>query len=261
VDKQWPQVLNDLQAMHRILINRNAMLMNITSDEAGWSHFRPQANEFLDALPVPEGHLEKWSPFQLPGFEGMTIPAQVNYVGKGVNLYQSGYRFHGSAHVISRFLRNSWLWDRVRVQGGAYGAFCLFDRLSGTMTFVSYRDPNLLATLEVFDQSARYLKDLLLSDDERTKCIIGAVGDIDGYKLPDAKGYTSMVRYLSGESDEDRQRMREEILGTTVSDFKAFADVLDYIKNNGLVKILGSQGAIQETMTKRPDWLNVLKVL
>ncbi len=261
IDTKWPQVLSDLQEIHRILINRNTMLVNATQDETGWLHFRPKMSMFLDSLPQSDGITDEWSPSQVPGFEGMTIPAHVNYVGKGVNLYKGGYRFHGSAHVISRFLRNSWLWDQVRVQGGAYGAFCLFDRLSGTITFVSYRDPNLLRTIDIFDQSAKFLKDLILSDDERSKCIIGAIGDMDGYKLPDAKGYTSMVRYLSGESDEDRQRMREEILGTTASDYKAFAEVLDTVKNNGLIKVLGSQSAIQDTMAKRPDWLNVVKVL
>ena len=261
VDTQWAQVRHDLQDIYRILINRNNMLINMTLDEKGWSSFYPQIIEFLDAINVFESHFEEWTPFQTPGFEGMTIPVQVNYVGKGVNLYPSGYRFHGSAHVITRFLRNSWLWDRVRVQGGAYGAFCLFDRLSGTITFVSYRDPNLLNTIDVFDQSARYLKDLELNDDERTKSIVGAIGDLDRYRLPDAKGYTSMIHFLSKESDENRQRIREEILSTTASDFKVFADFMDSIKNDGLIKVLGSQNAIQDTMAKRPNWLNVLKVL
>ncbi|MBW1864030.1 MAG: peptidase M16, partial [Deltaproteobacteria bacterium] len=192
---------------------------------------------FLNTLPVSEIDPVDWSPGQLQGFEGMTIPSQVNYVGKGANLYRSGYRFHGSAHVISRFLRNSWLWDRVRVQGGAYGAFCLFDRLSGTMTFVSYRDPNLLRTIDVFDQSARFLRDMELSDDELTKGVIGSIGDLD------------------------RRHMREEILGTTAADFKAFARVLETVNVDGLVKILGSQDAILESLAKKPGWLNVLKVL
>lgn len=261
IDEYWPKILDDLREMHRILINRNAMLLNVTLDEDGWSHFRPQVNEFLNTLPVTEIDPVDWSPGQLQGFEGMTIPSQVNYVGKGANLYRSGYRFHGSAHVISRFLRNSWLWDRVRVQGGAYGAFCLFDRLSGTMTFVSYRDPNLLRTIDVFDQSARFLRDMELSDDELTKGVIGSIGDLDAYRLPDAKGYTSMVQYLSGETEEDRRHMREEILGTTAADFKAFARVLETVKVDGLVKILGSQDAIRESLAKKPGWLNVLKVL
>ena len=191
----------------------------------------------------------------------MTIPAQINYVGKGADLYKAGYNFHGSAHVICKFLRNSWLWDRVRVQGGAYGVFCIFDRLSGILTLVSYRDPNILKTIDVFDQAAGFLRGLELSDDELTKGIIGSIGDMDDYKLPDAKGFTSMARTLAGETDEDLQRIREEILGTKAQDFREFADVLDYVRKDGLIKILGSQVAIQETMDERPGWLNVLNVI
>jgi len=261
VDEDWQGVLDDLREMHRILINRNAMLVNATMDEDGWSLFRPQVVAFLDEMPSSEVTIMEWSPEDTPGFEAMTIPAQVNYVGKGANLYRAGYRFHGSSHVICRFLRNSWLWDRVRVQGGAYGAFCLFDRLSGTLTFVSYRDPNILQTIDVFDQSVGFLKGLELNSDELTKGITGSIGDIDDYKLPDAKGFTSMARELSGETDDALQHIREEILGTKAEDFKAFADVLDYVRNNGLIKVLGSQGAIQETMDKRPGWLKIVKVM
>ncbi len=261
VDEDWQRILADLREMHRIITNRNAMLVNVTTDEDGWSFFRPQVVSFLDGLPMSEAYSAEWSPEDRPGFEAMTMPAQVNYVGKGANIYRLGYGFHGSAHVICRFLRNSWLWDRVRVQGGAYGAFCLFDRLSGTVTFVSYRDPNILKTIDVFDQSAAFLKGLELGRDELTKGIIGSIGDMDDYKLPDAKGFTSMARMIAGETDNDLQRIREEILATKAEDFKAFADILDHVRNNGIVKLLCSQDAIQEVVNKRPGWLNVVKVL
>ncbi|MFC1868090.1 insulinase family protein [Thermodesulfobacteriota bacterium] len=261
VDEDWKGVLTDLHEIHRLLVNRGNMLLNATLSEDGWSRFQPQVAEFLDAMPASEENVSIWSPEETPGFEGMTIPSQVNYVGKGANLYTSGYSFHGSAHVICRFLRNSYLWDRVRVQGGAYGAFCLFDRLSGTLTFVSYRDPNLIQTLDVFDQSARFLRDIELNADELTKGIIGSIGDLDDYKLPDAKGYTSMARHLSGVTDDDLQHIREDILSTTAADFKAFADVLESVKNDGLVKVLGSQAAIRVSMEKRPGWLQMVKVL
>jgi Zn-dependent M16 (insulinase) family peptidase len=261
VDEDWPAVLADLREMHRIIVNRNGMLVNATTDQEGWSLFRPQVVSFLDGLPMSEADSTEWSPEDRPGFEAMTMPVQVNYVAKGANLYRLGYRFHGSAHVICRFLRNSWLWDRVRVQGGAYGAFCLFDRLSGTVTFVSYRDPNILNTIDVFDQSAEFLKGLELGRDELTKGIIGSIGDMDAYQLPDARGFTSMARLIAGETDDNLQRIREEILGTKAEDFKAFADVLDYVRSNGLIKVLGSQDAIQEIVNKRPGWMNVVKVM
>jgi hypothetical protein len=261
VDEDWPGVLTDLEQIRRILVNRNAMLVNITLDEAGWSNFQPRVDEFLEALPALPMKDIKWTPEGLPEFEGMTIPAQVNYVAKGTSLYTSGYGFHGSAHVICRYLRTAWLWERIRVQGGAYGAFCLFDRLSGVLSFVSYRDPNLLKTLDEFDQTVNFLSRFVLNENELAKSIIGTIGDIDEYLLPDAKGYASLVRRLSGETDEDRQRMREEVMGTTATNFKAFAHVLETVNEKGLVKILGSESAIQEALAGRPGWLNVLKVL
>ncbi len=261
IDEDWKAIQTDLHEIHEILINRESMLLNITQDKDGWSNFRGQIHEFMNEMPSGEINIAEWSPGAARDFEGMTIPSQVNYVGKGANLYKTGYRFHGSIQVVCRFLRNSWLWDRVRVQGGAYGAFCLFDRLSGTLTFVSYRDPNLLKTIDVFDESARFLRELDLGHNELSKVIIGSIGDLDDYKLPDAKGYTSMAYQLSGETDEDRQRMREEILGTTLKDFKDFAEVLEGVRKEGIVKVLGSQEAIQKAMEKRPGWLNITKVL
>jgi Zn-dependent M16 (insulinase) family peptidase len=163
--------------------------------------------------------------------------------------------------VISRYLRNAWLWETIRVKGGAYGAFCLFDRLSGILTFVSYRDPNLVKTLEAMDDSAGFLKEMKLTEDELTKAIIGAIGDMDQYQLPDAKGYTSMSRYLSGTTDQERQCTREEVLGVTKDHFRSFGHLLEKAQKGGLVKVLGSQGAIEKAVADRPGWLKVLKVL
>lgn len=261
IDEDWPSVLKDLMEIHRILINRRSMIVNVTLNSKGWSLFQSQVKGFMDSLPSFDTRTQEWSMDDIPGFEGLAIPSQVNYVGKGINLYRIGYRFHGSAHVICRFLRNSWLWDRVRVQGGAYGAFCLFDNLSGTLTMVSYRDPNTMKTVDVFDQSARYLRDLNLSSDELTKGIIGAIGDIDAYKLPDAKGYSSMAQQLAGVTDEHRQDIRDEVLGTTKEDFRKFADALEAFKTQGIVKILGSDKSIDEIMESHPGWLNVTNVL
>lgn len=261
IDRNWPSVLNDLTEIHRFLINRKSMIVNVTLDGKGWSSFRPDVTEFMDSLPSFDVGPQEWAMDDLPAFEGLTIPSQVNYVGKGVNLYRTGYNFHGSAHVICRFLRNSWLWDRVRVQGGAYGAFCLFDNLSGTLTMVSYRDPNAVKTVDIFDQSVKYLRDLNLSDDELTKGIIGAIGEIDAYRLPDAKGYISMAQQLANVTDEYRQQIRDEVLGTTKEDFKRFADMLEAFKTQGIVKILGSVSTIDEINQGQPGWLNVTSVL
>ena len=261
IDEDWPAVLNDLETIRKTLINRNNMLVNSTMEEADWSSLLPLVHEFMDALPASPVNVVGWNPKHPTGFEGMTIPSQVNYVGKGVNLYALKYHLPGSVQVIARYLRNVWLWEKVRLQGGAYGAFCQFDRLSGTLSFVSYRDPNLIKTVETFDRSADFLRNLELTEDERVKGIVGTIGDIDQYRLPDAKGFVSMARHLSGETDEDRQLIRDGVLATSLADFRGFAEALEAFKAKGLVKVLGSQSAIEEALKNRPGWLQVTKVL
>lgn len=261
VEENWPEVLRVLEEIRTLLINRSALLVNATAEAGEWDSVQSTVTEFLDALPSLPFQRKRWSPDSVAVFEGMTLPAQVNYVGKGVNLYDMGYRYHGSTHVITRYLRNAWLWEKIRLQGGAYGAFCSFDKHSGALTFVSYRDPNLLKTLEAFDGSARFLKDLEIGNDELVKGIIGTVGDIDQYQLPDAKGYTSMVRHLTGENEERRQRMRDEILGATKRDFQSFGEILESAMPKGVVKVLGSETTIQEVAAKNPGWLKLVKVL
>lgn len=112
------------------------------------------------------------------------------------------------------------------MSGGAYGGFSDFDPHSGVFTQASYRDPNLTATLDVFDGTASFLSTLQLSEAALSQAIIGTIGDVDAYALPDAKGHTALVRHLLGVSDEERAQRREEILGTSGRDFRDFADAL-----------------------------------
>ncbi len=261
VENDWPAVLEKLEEIRQRLFNRNAMLCNITLDESNWSQFQPKLTAFLSDIPARSVNFVQWKPTPLPANEGLTIPAQVNYVGKGANLYELGYQYHGSIAPISNFLRSNWLWERVRVQGGAYGGFSSFDRYSGVFTFLSYRDPNLQNTLDIYDQTGQYLRQLDLDQRELEKTIIGSIGSMDAYQQPDAKGFTSMIRHLLGYTDQMRQHIRDEILSTTPAHFKAFGDVLEGVKETGQVVVLGAQEAIETANADRENWLNVQKVL
>jgi Zn-dependent M16 (insulinase) family peptidase len=248
VDKKWKSVLQKLETMREALINRNALICNVTLDAANWQTFQPHLDSFLAALPAKEAKIAPFGVQPAPKKEGLTIPAQVNYVGKGANLYDLGYEYDGSADVITGYLRMAYLWEKIRVQGGAYGAFCVFDDASGVFTFLSYRDPNVAATIDNYDKAAAFLKGLdssRLSDNELTKAIIAAVGDLDAYQLPDAKGYTSMLRYLTNRTDELRQEIREEVLSTNGEDFIAFGEVLEKVAQSNAVAVLGTQHAIE----------------
>lgn len=259
IETDWPAVLARLEEIRQLLVNRNGMVANVTLDAENWAAFEPQLRDFIAQIPAAEWEPAVWEWETAVTHEGLTIPAQVNYVGKGANLYKLGYELDGSISVINNTLRMTYLWEKIRVQGGAYGAFNAFDKRSGVYSFLSYRDPNLTATLEHYDRAAAFLRRVELSEDELTKGIIGAISNIDAYRLPDAKGYTSMIWHLLGESDESRQQYREQALATTEADFRAFAEVLAEAAGRGEVVVLGSADAL--AAVNDDNWLEITKVM
>ena len=264
VENNWGAVLNDLENIHSLLLNRQSMVVNATLDQENWRSIQPELGEFMFGLPAGAVNLQEWGTSQESRDEGLTIPAQVNYVGKGANLYKLGYKMDGSSSVINNYLRTTWLWDHVRVQGGAYGGFCMFNQRSGVYTFLSYRDPNLRETLDIYDRTGSYLRQLdqnRLSHDELTKSIIGVIGDMDAYQLPDAKGYTSLTSYLTGNTDERRQLRREQILNTSLEDFKVFGEVLDALKDEGVIIVMGSPDALKTANDGSDRPLEIMQVL
>jgi len=262
IENDWTGVLSKLELLRELLINQSNMLSNVTVDGDSWREVQLQLKDLVRVLPQNEIVEVTWSPDYNQTHEGLSIPTQVNYVGKGANLYQLGYQLSGAIAVITRYLGTTWLWEKIRVQGGAYGGFSTFDQQSGLFSYLSYRDPNLLQSLENYDNTAQFLKSLDLSNDELVKVIIGAIGSLDTYRLPDAKGYTSMTRHLLGLSDVFLQQYRNEVLATTKNDFKSFAKVLEKIKIAGSVVVLGSQEAMVAANEELgTEWLQITKVM
>lgn len=245
IDSDWPGVLADLEAVRSLLVNRTGMLANVTLDGTSYGAFEPLLDGFLGGLPSQSYVAAAWDMPELPRCEGLAFPAQVNYVGKGANLYEAGYKLDGSIAVINNLLRMDHLLHKIRIQGGAYGAFATFSSASGVYTFLSYRDPNLMNTLAVYDGTTDFLRELELSDDVLTRSIIGAIGGMDAYQLPDAKGYTSMTRYLTGETDEFLQALRDQVLGTTQADFRELAGALEQLGSAADIVVLGSREALE----------------
>lgn len=258
LDTDWPSVQAALEQIREGLVRQGNMLANVTLDAENWRTVEPQLRTFLAEFPAGSLAARDWQPAMPEKPEAITLPSQVNFVGKGLDLYQNGYRFHGSILVALQYLRSTWLWERVRVQGGAYGGMGAFDRFSGVFSLLSYRDPNLDKTLAIYDQTADFLRGLKLETAELSKSIIGTIGELDAYQLPDAKGYTAMTRYLLGVSDEERQRLRDEVLGATAEDFHALGEILAHMKERGSVAVLGSQQAIEASQVA---WARVHRVL
>lgn len=261
IEKDWPSVLADLQKVREVLLHQSAIITNITAEKQHFDVILPELLGFLSGFPARQPTEVEWNYTPPAHNEGLTIPAQVNYVGKGTNLYKLGYQLHGSVQVINNYLQTTWLWDKVRVQGGAYGGHSGFDIHSGVFTYLSYRDPNLTASLDIYDATAEYLRNLQISDEELNKAIIGTIGDLDSYMLPDAKGWISMSRFLLQYDDEFRQKFRNEVLHTTAKDFNNFGDILHEAARAGEIVVLGSADAIEKANQERQGLLEVIKVL
>lgn len=274
--KGWPSVARDLASIRQALLRRQGAVVNLTGDAAALERARPHVDALLAELPEEEkggasAALQPWatgaagSGLLLPlRNEALTVPTQVNYVGKAANLYEdAGYELSGAAYVIEKHLGTSWLWDKVRVVGGAYGGFCSFDSHSGMFSYLSYRDPNLLETVDAYDGTVDYLRSLELDEDALTKAIIGTIGDVDSYQLPDAKGYSQLSRWLLGVTDEERQKRRDQILATKPEDFRAFADALECVRSGEKARVVAVTSAerADKVNAEKPGFWDVKKVL
>ncbi|KAG2315907.1 hypothetical protein Bca52824_019029 [Brassica carinata] len=262
VDEDWEGISSSLEEIRRSLLARNGCIVNMTADGKSLTNIEKSLEKFLDLLPEnPSGGLVTWDGRLPLRNEAIVIPTQVNYVGKAGNIYSTGYELDGSAYVISKHISTTWLWDRVRVSGGAYGGFCDFDSHSGVFSFLSYRDPNLLKTLDIYDGTGDFLRGLEMDQETLTKAIIGTIGDVDSYQLPDAKGYSSLMRHLLGVTDEERQRKREEILTTSLKDFKDFAEAIDVVRDKGVAVAVASAEDIDAANNARSNFFEVKKAL
>lgn len=250
VDKDWDSVVSDLRTIQKAVVSRDGLLVNVTTSSEDFGSVKSALKSFLDNLPQqPENYGTGWAEsaalLQRTN-EGLIVPSAVNYVGKAANVCDLGFSLTGGHSLAAKHLGTSYLWDTVRVQGGAYGGFCRLDPRTGMFYFLSYRDPNLKATLDAYDGAAKYLSNLSLSDEYLTKDIIGMIGAIDSYQLPDAKGFSSALRLITGETDELRQTRRDEVLGASNKDFRELGEMLEAVRQNGTVVVVGGEESLRK---------------
>lgn len=239
IGADYEAVRRDLETLREVILTRAGAVVGLTASPSDMPRFEGAVSGFLDRLPAAAPAPAAWERIVVPEAEGIAIPAQVHYVGVGLDLAATGWTFDGADLVAARYLRMAYLWDRVRVRGGAYGAFCSLDRISGQAVFVSYRDPNTDATIDVFRAAGRYLMEEPLSDAEMTRAVIGAIGDIDSHMLPDAKGHVAMVRKLIGDTPEIRAAMRGQVLAAGTKRFREFGEALQAAAAKASIVVLG----------------------
>lgn len=177
--------------------------------------------------------------------EAFLTSGKVQYVAKGGNFKSHGFAYTGALRVMETILRYEYLWKKVRVLGGAYGAFTQFLR-DGTAILCSYRDPNLAQTIRAYEELPAYLENLTLSDREMTKYVIGTMAADEIQLTPSMKGERAMVHYLSGNTRESRMKIRDEIINCQVEDIRRLAPLVDSVMKDPYICVMGSEDKIQK---------------
>jgi Zn-dependent M16 (insulinase) family peptidase len=260
IDSDWPSIEAALKDIRRRVLGRAGLVASVTADSFALGKVRPILADFIADLPEGERKVADWG-FKLnPKSEGLSFPGQVNYVTKGANLKALGYSPTGASAVVLQHLNTTYLWDRVRVEGGAYGAGAGLDLHSGLIAFTSYRDPNVTNTLKAYDAAADFLKQGVNAQ-QLTSSIIGVIGSVDTYRLPDAKGFAALTWSLMGDTDAARQARRESVLGATSADFVQLGEALAALSRQGEVVVLGSEAAIKGAAEDGGPTLPITRVL
>ncbi|KPU42675.1 peptidase M16C associated [Oxobacter pfennigii] len=244
-DSKAQEIIANLKKVAGVVFSRKNLIFGVTCDEKDYDAVKSEVVKLIDALKDNDQDVKKYK-FDLKARnEGLMTPGKVQYVAKGYNYIKTGYAYSGKMQVLRTIAGYDYLWNHIRVRGGAYGAFNRFER-NGNVYFASYRDPNLAETLKVYDNTAEYLKNFNVDEREMTKYIIGTISKLDTPLTPSVAGEVAIEYHLRNVLQEDIQRERDEVLNTTLEDIRAFADmVLEVMKQNYFC-VLGSEEKIKQ---------------
>ena len=250
VKDDWPAVHARLQSIQQAVVHSGALTVDLTADASSLEAATPAVLSLIEALPAassaPASAPFAWGPLVEAGDEAFLVPTQVNYVAKGGRM-ELDDDLYGTGLVLSKLLGTTYLWDKVRVVGGAYGVFGVYDWRRGVFNYVSYRDPKLGATLATYDGTADFVMEYLvagLDEGSLTKAVVSTIGEMDSPMLPDVQGMTAMLQHMRGEESGGRQARRSQVLGTSADGFARIAEALKVVAATGTVKVVGSAEAV-----------------
>ena len=244
-EERFEELSETLASLLPLVFTKGGLTIGVTLSEAEYASFAEEAAEFCRRLPQTKAEPQAYHFDVRAKNEGILSSSRVQYVGKAANFLRLGFSYTGSMSVLETILRYDYFWTKIRVQGGAYGAFTQFNRI-GFLFFGSYRDPNLRETLEVFDKTADYLRGFDVSDREMVKFIIGTISTVDAPLTPQLKGLAAQDGFLRHVTEADRQKSRDEILATRQADIRALAKVVDACMKENILCVFGSEEKIKE---------------
>jgi Zn-dependent M16 (insulinase) family peptidase len=204
-----------LSRLRELVIRRERLFVNMTADAEGLDLLTAALPGLMEKLPGGGRAEAPGEPELKPVHRGIAVPTQVSYVAMAMSAPPYADALAPSLLVAARHLSNGYLYRHIRVQGGAYGGMCQYDAMNGLFAFLSYRDPHIAQTLQVYRDAVQVISRDRLESRDLEKAVTGTIGAFDKPMDPSGRGYAAMMRYFAALSDEARQRLREEILDLT----------------------------------------------
>ena len=251
-DGEKEALFGKFAALAETIFRKENLFACVTADEAGYQEFEAALKEFVKTLPgtaagtgeIPLKVIRREDVRTEQKNEGFETSSQVQYVARCGNYRDKGYSYTGALRILQVILSYDYLWIQVRVKGGAYGVMSGFGK-TGDSYFVSYRDPNLGKTNEVFEGVPEYLRNFTADERDMTKYIIGTISSMDTPLTPYIRGIRNLGMYLSGVTADMLQKERDEVLGASQEDIRALADIAQAILDSGDICAIGGTGKIE----------------
>ena len=242
-----PKSVSDkLAAIAKKLFARNRMLISFTGNNEAYGNAKPSLEKVIAEFNKMSAVGNQAEVHFNTAKEAFIDASQIQYVAKTGDFICEGYEYTGALRLLRIILSYDYLWINVRVKGGAYGCMNTFLR-SGESYFVSYRDPNLSDTLDVYDRIPEYIKSFSPDERDMTKYIIGTFSALDTPMNPEAKGSRSLSAYLEGITYEQIQKERNEILNAQPEDIRRLADLVEAVLKKDSICVIGNENMIKES--------------
>lgn len=242
-----PKSVSDkLAAIAKKLFARNRMLISFTGNNEAYGNAKPSLEKVIAGFNKMSAIGNQAEVHFNTAKEAFIDASQIQYVAKTGDFICEGYEYTGALRLLRIILSYDYLWINVRVKGGAYGCMNTFLR-SGESYFVSYRDPNLSDTLDVYDRIPEYIKSFSPDERDMTKYIIGTFSALDTPMNPEAKGSRSLSAYLEGITYEQIQKERNEILNAQPEDIRRLADLVEAVLKKDSICVIGNENMIKES--------------
>ncbi len=227
------------------VFREDRLFVNLTSPKDKFDVINDEISDFKKALFKDSFDEKKICIGLNEGNEGFVTPGQVQYVATAGDFKKKGFEYTGALNVLKTILGYDYLWNNVRVKGGAYGCFANFGQ-NGICTIVSYRDPHLKETLDIYRGLSDFLMNFDCTEREMNQYIIGAISEIDMPQTPSLEGKINCVYYLNNTKEENIQKYRNQILSCTKEDIRALAKLIKAAFEDNYVCVVGAEQNIND---------------